>query len=575
MNSKKGRVISFLNNIIKAIFGERGKTWILSKTKKAIHWIFEKPNSPFSYRLQREIQPDYKIGMAVLAHERPEYLELCLETLFRTNLYNYDITFLLQDDGSLDPRVREIIDKPRNPQYKIIRIFNPKGNNSWGAAFNCAIKKLLEINDFDIVGTCDSDAIFHPEWLDQTMKICLWAKENHHEHVLGPFSSFNSSDYKFHKILGTYPSPYGNFVVKRRMGALNYFYFTKDLLKLGFYNEGKDDETKMTALFNRKGVRNFCTETSYVEHVGQQSILNQWRPVAVKAAVYGMNLVEEGWGDELVKADTLGYYRYVKKNISFGEGVDSDKKIDVLITAINKDLITLPLVIENLRKHLKHPIGSIYIISPDDQEIKRLCAETNCINVPENSVLPIDKNDINYYPKGIDRNGWLFQQFLKLSGDSISSREFFYVIDADTLLACPQVFIVNNKTLLLHSDEHHHPYFEMYKKLFGTFPSTNLSFVAHQMMFSSKRLKELKNNIEKMHHKTWYQAIIDHLDLSQLSAFSEYETYGQWMLQNHPDEIIREYWFNRAVPRDVLGRNDFQVSSILYRSYSSHSYIKK
>ena len=59
-----------------------------------------------------------KIGLAVLACERSEYLELCLDSLFNTELYNYDVTFFIQDDGSTDPKVRKIIEKRR--EFKII-----------------------------------------------------------------------------------------------------------------------------------------------------------------------------------------------------------------------------------------------------------------------------------------------------------------------------------------------------------------------------------------------------------------------------------------------------------------------
>ncbi len=253
--------------------------------------------SPFRIKLQTELKTNSKIGVAVLAHERPDCLELCLDSLFRTKLYDYDITFLIQDDGSTDPRVREIIERERSPLYKIIRDYTPKGHNSWAAAFNKAIRRLMEIDEFGIIGTCDSDALFHPEWLDKTIKICLWAKKNHKDHILGHFSSFNSSDVQFHGVLGTYNSPEGNYVVKRRMGALDYFYYKHDFLKLGFFEEDKDDETLMTQKFEKLGVRNFCTETSYVEHIGRkESILDQWRPFSArKKAVYGLNLAKEGW----------------------------------------------------------------------------------------------------------------------------------------------------------------------------------------------------------------------------------------------------------------------------------------
>jgi hypothetical protein len=103
-------------------------------------------NSPWTIKLRKEVPFNPKIGMAVLAYERPDYLEACLEALFSTNLYNYDITFLLQDDGSSDPRVEKIINQVRGSKYKIIRYFTKKGHHSAGAAINKAMNRLMEID---------------------------------------------------------------------------------------------------------------------------------------------------------------------------------------------------------------------------------------------------------------------------------------------------------------------------------------------------------------------------------------------------------------------------------------------
>jgi hypothetical protein len=533
-------------------------------------------HSPFAIKLQKELGPKFKIGMAVLAHERPECLEVCIDSLFRTNLYDYDITFLIQDDGSKDPRVREIIERKRDPQYKIIRYFTPKGHNSWGAAFNKAIRHLLEIDDFDIVGSSDSDVIFHPEWLDQTMKICLWAKKNHKDNILGPFSCFNSSDYEFHRILGTYSSPYGNYVVKRRMGAVNYFFFKEDLLKLGFFEEHRDDETLMTRKFGALRVRNFCTETSYVEHIGGLSVLNQWRPTPVTKPVYGMNLPRHGWPRDIERIGTLGYYKYVKENVSSGNSVSSQTKIDIIIPVVEKDLNVLPYVIDGARENLRHPIGRIMVVAPDSQRIKALCADKRCEFVWEDSVLPITAKDIDYNVNGLDRSGWLFQQFLKWSGDALSSQEYYLVLDADTVLIRPQVFEINGKVVLLHSDEHHQPYFTLYKKLLGVDTPTALSFTSHHILYQKRRIAELKRHIEYRHQgDPWYQVLLGAIDRSETSAISEYEIYGQWMLQNHSDKVIREYWFNVAMSRSRLRQFDRLKKELSknYRSVSFHSYL--
>lgn len=531
--------------------------------------------SPFSTKLQKELPNPLKIGMAVLAYERPQYLKICLDSLFRTRLYDYNITFLIQDDGSLDPQVKDIIETQRDPEYQIIRYYTPKGPYCAGAAINKAIRKLLEIDDFNIIGWCDPDALFHPDWLDQTLKICLWAKAHHKKHILGPFSSFNSSDFKYHIVLGKYPSPYGDYVVKRQMGMLNYFYFKEDFQKLGFFPETKNDETLMTEKFARLGVRNFCTDTSYIEHIGHFSVLNEERPTPVYNPVYGLNLVKKGWPGDLEKCGTMGYYRYVKGSPSSGENISSNLKIDIVIPCTEKDSTVLPYTIGYLQKNLRHPLNEIFIVSPKSEKIKDISDRLGCTYIQEDTVLPVTRKDIPYIVNGVDRSGWLFQQLLKLAGDSIVSQEFFYVIDADTILIRPQVFELNEKTVFLHSDEYHRPYYEVYRDLLGCYPSTNLSFVAHQMMFQRSKLSELRNLIEKRNDgETWFNVIINTIDKREPSSFSEYELYGHWMMDNYLNDIEREYWFNCHLPIRRIKEIE-KLSSELkdqYRSISFHRY---
>lgn len=526
------------------------------------------------FRLQRYLPANPKIGFAILAHERPEYLQMCLDSLFQTKLHNWDITFLIQDDGSTDLRVREIIETPRDSRYRIVRIYTPKGHNSWGAAFNKAIRNLLEIDDFDIIGSCDGDALFHPEWLDKTLKVCLWAKRHHRKHVLGPFSSFNSSDQAFHQVLGEYDSPFGKYSVKVRMGALNYLYFKSDFLKLGFFPEDKDDETLMTEKFSRLKVRNFCTETSYVEHIGQLSILNQWRPVPVSRAVFGLNLAPDGWPKSLATVNTLGYFKDIIGQKTIGSQIASVVKVDVVIVVMKKDLATLDLCIDSVRRNLLHPIGTVFIVSPVSEEIVGFSTRKQCRFVCEDNVLPIRRTDINYLgPDGQDRSGWLFQQLLKYGMSDLVEQEHYFVIDADTVLVTPQRFEDDGRLLLLHSDEYHPPYFSVCGNLLRMNPTILLSCVAHQMLFSVPRLQAMFAHISSITHD-WWKSILVNVDYSDNSGFSEFETYGQWCMKEYPEETLREYWFNLALSRGEMGSLDILCAEYgrKYRSVSFHHY---
>ncbi|MCA9095545.1 MAG: hypothetical protein KDA68_18830, partial [Planctomycetaceae bacterium] len=155
--------------------------------------------------------------------------------------------------------------------------------------------------------------------------------------------------------------------------------------------------------------------------------------------------------------------------------------------------------------------------------------------------------------QGINRSGWMFQQLLKLAIHRICETSRYYTIDSDTVLVRPIRLEVDGKTVLYHSDEHHEPYFKKLRHLLGIEPRTPLSFVAHQMCFQPDRVAEMLKLIEsRFPEKPWHHTLIDTLDLQEVSDFSEFETYGQWMLVSHPAEIHREYFFNLGLTRDLL-----------------------
>lgn len=566
-----------LVSLVSSLLGPKGDEELAAwknQTRRKLNALRERAYavSPWSIKLQKKVSGRMKIGMAVLAYERPEYLELCLDSLFRTNLYDYDITFLLQDDGSTDPGVREILEKPRDAKYRIVRSFTPKGPNFAGAAINKALKKLMELDEFDVVGWCDSDAVHHPEWLKQTMEICLWAKANHRDHILGPFSSFNSSDVEFHRVLGEYESPAGGYIVKRQMGMLNYFYFRDDLLRLGMFGEHQDDETEMTERFEKLGVRNFCTRQSLIEHAGHLSTLNPGRPAPVLNPVYGLNLPHDGWGPELARAGTLGYFKNVHRNPSWEDRSRSDDPIEVFFQVAGKDVEIAPLAIEGIRRQLQHPIHRITVVGPNVHEIKQMAALCDCVYRDENSILPIRISDLDVTIQGVKRNGWLFKQMLNLGLYQICETSRYFTIDSDTVMVRPIRLEVGGKTVLYHSDEHHEPYYEIIRRLLGTEPPTPLSFVAHQICIQSKRVAEMLQSIEdRFPGRKWYESIVDNLDRNTISGFAEYETYGQWMLATHPDEIYREYFFNLGLKRDQLKSLD-ELTRIYGQKYSTLSF---
>jgi len=249
-------------------------------------------------------------------------------------------------------------------------------------------------------------------------------------------------------------------------------------------------------------------------------------------------------------------------------------RIDVLIPAVEKDLNTLPFVIDAVKKQVKHPIGHIWIVAPKRRKIIELCRRKKCKFVNENTVLPVTKKDIRYRSDKWDRSGWLFQQLLKMSGDTLSTSKNFLVIDADTVLIRPHIFTSGKKTVFYCRNWSQPEYFKTYRKLLGEKPASPVSLVAHYMLFNKSKLAQLKRTIESKHRTKWYLAILRKMDKSKPYAFSEYETYGNFFYSRHPDRIIFKKALNKSLKGNV-GQITTKRMRVLAKTYRSLSFHKR
>src|SRR5690606_23976056 len=115
-------------------------------------------------------------------------------------------------------------------------------------------------------------------------------------------------------------------------------------------------------------------------------------------------------------------------------------RLDVLIPAVPKDLVTLPFVIDAVRKYVRHPIGHIFVVAPADHRIIALCTRKKVKFVDERTAVPFSKHRFRYRAKTWELSGWLLQQMIKLNCDKLCTTDHFLVIDADTVLIRPHTF---------------------------------------------------------------------------------------------------------------------------------------
>ena len=252
--------------------------------------------------------------------------------------------------------------------------------------------------------------------------------------------------------------------------------------------------------------------------------------------------------------------------------ISSRKKIDVLIPAIEKDLGTLPYVIDAIRSKVKHPIGEILIVAPKRKKMLEFCSRKGCKFIDEDTVLPLTKKKIHYRSKTWDRSGWLFQQFLKLSGDTLCTSDYYLVIDADTVFIRPHRFTSGEKTVFYCRNWSQNEYFKTYKKLMGSKPSSSSSFVTHYMLFEKAKVAQLKRAIESKHHTNWYSAILRSMNKSKQFAFSEFETYGNFLHSTNPHQLVLKPALNKSLNMSVTQISKSQIAHLAkrYRSISFH-----
>ncbi|MFC5652481.1 DUF6492 family protein [Paenibacillus solisilvae] len=248
-------------------------------------------------------------------------------------------------------------------------------------------------------------------------------------------------------------------------------------------------------------------------------------------------------------------------------------KIDILIPAIEKDLGTLPYVIDSVRKQVRHPIGKFMIVSPNSWKIKQLCARKGCTFVNERTVLPITKKNINYSSARWDRSGWLYQQLLKLGGNRLGKQAYYLVIDADTVLIRPHTFRTGGGQTIFYYRRWSQPeYFRTYKKLLGKKASSPVSLVTHYMLFEKSKVARLKRTIEARHGTRWYTAIMRSMNKKKQFAFSEFETYGNYFHANYRRQMVLRNALNTSLHMNASGLTVAKRQKLarLYRSVSLH-----
>lgn len=248
--------------------------------------------------------------------------------------------------------------------------------------------------------------------------------------------------------------------------------------------------------------------------------------------------------------------------LPFHELSPSTEDIDVIIPIIAKDLRILPLCLDGIRNCVAHRIKDIYIVAPDELEIRMFCNAHKLIFVDEDSVFGFSPKELGLITSdGTNRSGWLFQQFVKLSG-LVGTCRYYLCIDADHVLIRPHVFLTDKQeTVFYMSYEKHQPYYSLINKLLPGVQLSSLSYVSHKMLFDKKQLAMLHDALSKNNGgESWQTVILNAIDRNEFSGFSEFETYGNFISK----KLLRP-WKQKRLHYDKL--KDYKT---LQKRYSWH-----
>ena len=167
----------------------------------------------------------------------------------------------------------------------------------------------------------------------------------------------------------------------------------------------------------------------------------------------------------------------------------------------------------------------------------------------------------------------------------ICNDDYYLLWDSDTVpVKKIDLFDDDRRPYFDYKHEYHKPYFDTIKRLFPQITKQiKGSFIAEHMIICTQYMQNLLQSIESNNNvkgADYIEKIINAVDVSELpgSGFSEFETYGSFVLYNYPDRYRLREWrslrfgglfFDEA---DKLHDRELQW---LARSYDAVSFEKK
>ncbi len=228
--------------------------------------------------------------------------------------------------------------------------------------------------------------------------------------------------------------------------------------------------------------------------------------------------------------------------------------IPVIIPTIKKDYIRMrDLLVRRVFMYL--PVSELVFIGNDElcrivqKDIDGMFAGLNirCVNeeelVARSPVISLITARVEAFDRELMprvRCGWYYQQFLKMAYHEKCSHDHYMSWDMDTVpLRTTEIFDDRDRPVFGLKSEHNPGYFITIENLLGLKKNVEGSFISEHMVFSREYMEELFKAILSSGIKgtSFWEKVIGAVDDRYLPlGFSEFETYGTFVTDRHPEE---------------------------------------
>ena len=256
--------------------------------------------------------------------------------------------------------------------------------------------------------------------------------------------------------------------------------------------------------------------------------------------------------------------------------------ISVMIPCIDKDWAILPFCLQGIETNILNKVQKISVVTNDIEYIPNYrSSKLEILHEKEFLANDIIKLLDRYVPQS--KRGWVIKQILTFKFAYQSADAYILVVDADTVLTKPRLFVQGGRQVLIPVVEYNdYDSFATNTTWGRKGASFGISFTCHHLLLQTDLVREMFDEIGGFSEgvKRWLISA----DNDPWSPISDMHSYGTWMLNTHPGRTVFARWGNLRVSRTVLehyqGQSNVDVYRYLvskfsrYNSISFHHYLK-